>query len=389
MMIQFENISKMYTLGHPVVDRLNLHVKKGEILVLIGPSGCGKTTTMKMINRLVDPSSGKIMIDGEDISQQNPVELRKNIGYVIQNIGLLPHMTIAENVALVPKLKKWDADRTQKRVEELLHMVHLPPEIYGNRYPSQLSGGQQQRIGVIRAMAADPPIILMDEPFSALDPISREQLQDELLRLQEVLAKTVIFVTHDIDEALKIGSRICIINNGRIVQLDTPEQLLRHPATDFVRNFIGESRLRKAESLPTIQEVMKDPVTARPHKGLAEATLIMRRQKVDTLLVVDQTQSLLGKVTMWDVQSHFQKEDSILKDVLKPVIYKIDVNQSLKDALQIISRHNIAYLPVVKDNSILVGVITRSCLVDVMAERLLETEPASNGEEDLHIGESA
>jgi len=388
-MIRFENVTKTYNPGHPVVDQLNLHVEKGELLVLIGPSGCGKTTTMKMINRLVEPSSGKIFIAGEDISLQDPVELRRNIGYVIQNIGLLPHMTIAENVALVPKLKRWDKNRSMERVEELLHIVNLSPETYSHRYPNELSGGQQQRIGVIRAMAADPPIILMDEPFSALDPISREQLQDELLRLQEVLAKTIIFVTHDIDEALKIASRICLINEGKVVQLDTPEQLLRHPASDFVRNFIGENRLQKTASLPSIPEVMKAPITARPNRGLAEATLIMRKHKVDTLLVVDQARQLLGKVTMWDIHSHFQREDSVLKDVLKPVIYKIEMNQSLNEALQIISRHNIAYLPVVSENNELVGVITRSCLVDVMADRLLEVDPTLNEEGNLYVSEPA
>lgn len=373
-MIRFENISKTYEHGHKVVDDMNLHIREGEILVLIGPSGCGKTTTMKMINRLVEPTTGKIFIKDKDISLLDPVELRRNIGYVIQNIGLLPHMTIAENVALVPRLKKWKPSTYVSRVDDLLCMVNLDPAIYGNRYPNELSGGQQQRIGVIRAMAADPPIILMDEPFSALDPISREQLQDELVRLQEVLAKTIIFVTHDIDEAIKIANRICIIKDGKIVQLDTPEQLLRHPANEFVKDFIGIRRLQKADRLPSIQEIMIKPVTAKANKGLAEAIVQMRKQKVDTLLIVDIHQKLLGKVSVWDIHSHFYQEKSKLQDVQNPVIYKIKVNQSLTEALQIISKHHIAYLPVVSEKDELLGVITRSSLVDVMAERFQETD---------------
>ncbi|MCC5464268.1 ABC transporter ATP-binding protein [Pelosinus baikalensis] len=373
-MIRFENISKMYEHGRKVVDDINLHIREGEILVLIGPSGCGKTTTMKMINRLVESTTGKIFIKGEDISQLNPVELRRNIGYVIQNIGLLPHMTIAENVALVPKLKKWDKNMYLNRVADLLRMVNLDPDIYSNRYPNELSGGQQQRIGVIRAMAADPPIILMDEPFSALDPISREQLQDELVRLQEVISKTIIFVTHDIDEAIKIANRICIIKDGKIVQVDTPEQILRHPANEFVKEFIGVNRLQKADILPSIQEIMVRPVTARPSKGLAEAIVQMRKQKVDTLLVVDPNRKLLGKVSVWDIHNNFQQEEILLQDVLNPVIYKINVSQSLTEALQIISKHHIAYLPVVSEENELLGVITRSSLVDVMAERFQEAE---------------
>jgi osmoprotectant transport system ATP-binding protein len=373
-MIRFENIVKTYENGRTVVDGLNLHIREGEILVLIGPSGCGKTTTMKMINRLVEPTKGKIFIKDEDISKLDPVQLRRNIGYVIQNIGLLPHMTIAENVALVPKLKKWDKDAYVARVNDLLRMVNLDPEVYGSRYPNELSGGQQQRIGVIRAMAADPPIILMDEPFSALDPISREQLQDELVRLQEVISKTIIFVTHDIDEALKIANRICIVKDGNIVQVDTPEKILRHPGNEFVKEFIGVNRLQKAEVLPSIQDIMVKPVTARPSKGLAEAIVQMRKQKVDTLLIVDYKQKLLGKVSVWDIHNNFQKEEILLKDVQNPVIHKINVNQSLTEALQIISKHHIAYLPVISEENELVGVITRSSLVDVMAERFQEVE---------------
>ncbi|MDT8903201.1 ABC transporter ATP-binding protein [Anaeroselena agilis] len=368
-MIRFESVTKTYDNGHKALDGISLTVNKGELLAIIGPSGCGKTTTMKMVNRLVEPTGGRIFIGDKDIGTLDPVELRRNIGYVIQSIGLLPHMTIADNVALVPKLKRWDKDRYLGRVAELLRMVHLDPDVYGSRYPNQLSGGQQQRIGVIRALAADPDIILMDEPFSALDPISREQLQDELVQLQETVRKTIVFVTHDIDEAIKIADRICIMKEGRIVQIASPEQILRHPANEFVRGFIGEDRLQRPEALPAIRDVMVRPITARPNKGLAEAIAQMRKQRVDTLLVVNNDNVLLGKVSVWDIHSHYQDESLHLQDMLRSDVARVNVSQPLAEAVQIISREGIAYLPVVGDAGELLGVITRASLVDVMAER--------------------
>lgn len=367
-MIVFDKVTKQYG-KITVLDEINLQIQAGEILVLIGPSGCGKTTTMKMINRLIEPTSGRIAINGTDISALDPVELRRNIGYVIQSIGLLPHMTIAENVALVPRLKKWDKSVYITRVNELLKMVKLDPGIYGKRYPNELSGGQQQRIGVIRAMAADPPIILMDEPFSALDPISRDQLQEELVRLQEVMKKTIVFVTHDMDEALKIGNRICLLHNGKIVQVDTPEQILRHPANEFVRGFIGEKRLRNNAALPSISEVMVRPITARANRGLAEAIMQMRKDKVDTLLIVDSDNTLLGRTSVWDIQSHFNDESLVLGDVLDPAVPYISVERALTDAIRMISQEQVSYLAVVNAENQLLGVLTRASLVDVMAEQ--------------------
>ncbi|MEK4745936.1 ABC transporter ATP-binding protein [Niallia sp. FSL W8-0177] len=238
-MIKFENVSKRYTDGTAAVDSIEFEIKQGEFFVIIGPSGCGKTTTLKMINRLIPLSDGTIYIKGKKISEYDIHELRWNIGYVLQQIALFPHMTIEENIAIVPELKQWERDRIKQRTEELLDMVGLDHQTYANRKPSELSGGEQQRVGVIRALAADPEILLMDEPFSALDPLSREKLQDDMLDLKKNLKKTTVFVTHDMQEALKLADRICIMKKGKIVQIGTPQELITNPTNDFVKNFVG------------------------------------------------------------------------------------------------------------------------------------------------------
>ncbi|WP_342433299.1 ABC transporter ATP-binding protein [Neobacillus sp. FSL H8-0543] len=242
-MIKFENVSKRYTDGTTAVDSVNLEIKQGEFFVIIGPSGCGKTTTLKMVNRLIPLSDGTIFINGKKISEFDIHELRWNIGYVLQQIALFPHMTIEENISIVPELKKWSREKTKLRVIELLDMVGLDPKTYLNRKPIELSGGQQQRIGVIRALAADPEIILMDEPFSALDPISREKLQDDIKKLQKNIKKTTIFVTHDIQEALKLADRICVMKDGKVVQVGTPNEIVSNPANHFVRDFVGNQHV--------------------------------------------------------------------------------------------------------------------------------------------------
>ncbi|MGD6818869.1 ABC transporter ATP-binding protein [Metabacillus sp. 84] len=251
-MIRFEKAAKVYPDGTRAVQSMDLEIKKGEFFVFIGPSGCGKTTTMKMINRLIDPSDGKVFIQDKNVQEYEIHELRWNIGYVLQQIALFPHMTIEENIAIVPELKKWTPDQINKRVDELLDMVGLEPETYRSRKPSELSGGQQQRIGVVRALAADPDIILMDEPFSALDPISREKLQTDIADLQKRIKKTIVFVTHDMQEALALGDRIAIMKDGQVIQADTPQKLIEQPANDFVREFIGsravpEQKVRQAK----------------------------------------------------------------------------------------------------------------------------------------------
>ncbi|WP_347860536.1 ABC transporter ATP-binding protein [Salimicrobium sp. PL1-032A] len=238
-MITFENVGKQFPDGTQAVRHFDLHIKEGEFITLIGPSGCGKTTTMKMINRLIEPTEGYIYINGKKVKDHPLDELRWNIGYVLQQIALFPHMTVEENIAIVPEMKKWKKEKISSRIDELMNMVGLDAQTYRKRKPSELSGGQQQRVGVVRALAADPDIILMDEPFSALDPISREQLQQDIQSLQKEIQKTIVFVTHDMDEALALGDRVCLMKEGEIVQLDTPQELVLNPADSFVKDFIG------------------------------------------------------------------------------------------------------------------------------------------------------
>jgi osmoprotectant transport system ATP-binding protein len=257
VMIRLEHLSKHFPGQRaPAVDDLTLDIPEGEIVILVGPSGCGKTTTMKMINRIVEPTSGRIVLDGEDVTRVDPDKLRRRIGYVIQQVGLFPHQTIAANVATVPKLLGWDARRVSARVDELLTTVGMDPELYRDRYPKELSGGQRQRVGVARAMSGDPQVMLMDEPFGAIDPITRDRLQNEFLRLQEQIRKTIVFVTHDIDEAIKMGDRIAILREGsHVAQYDTPEQILTAPADDFVADFIGRGASLKRLNLSRVRDV--------------------------------------------------------------------------------------------------------------------------------------
>ena len=246
--IRLEHVEKKYPgTKAPAVASLSLDIHEGEILVLVGPSGCGKSTTLRLINRMIEPTGGRIYLDGEDVTKANPDKLRRRIGYVIQQIGLFPHQTIAQNIATVPKMLKWDKKKIAERSDELLSVVGLDPEVYRDRYPKELSGGQAQRVGVARALGADPEIMLMDEPFGAIDPITRDRLQNEFLRVQEILRKTIVFVTHDIDEAIKMGDRIAILGEQSVIrQVDTPERILAFPVDDFVRDFIGEARPSRA-----------------------------------------------------------------------------------------------------------------------------------------------
>ncbi|MBK3494214.1 ABC transporter ATP-binding protein [Viridibacillus sp. YIM B01967] len=315
-MIVFENVSKKYDNNQSAVNYLNLEIKKGEFFVIIGPSGCGKTTLLKMINRLIHLTEGTIRIEGKRISDYDIHELRWNIGYVLQQIALFPHMTIEENVAIVPELKKWSKKQIQCRVHDLLNMVGLEAEKYSHRKPAELSGGEQQRVGVVRALAADPEIILMDEPFSALDPLSRTKLQDDLLTLQRTIKKTIVFVSHDMQEALKLGDRICVMKDGEIVQLGTPQEIMQNPVNDFVREFIG----------------------------------------------------LTGDISdTFNIQSIIQpisKEDGYLQ-----VLHKVSVNDSLRVILNKLVHHEC--LSVDRDGEI-IGIITRESIIKYLAKDSLE-----------------
>ncbi|PFW85577.1 glycine/betaine ABC transporter ATP-binding protein [Bacillus sp. AFS075960] len=299
-MIQFNQVSKSYEDGTKAVDSLHLEIKKGEFFVLIGPSGCGKTTTMKMINRLIETTEGSILIDGKDIQQYNINELRWNIGYVLQQIALFPHMTIAENIAVVPEMRKWSKEKIKARVDELLQMVGLAPDVYRDRMPDELSGGQKQRIGVVRALAANPKIVLMDEPFSALDPLSREQLQKDIVQLQKKIQKTIVFVTHDMQEALSLGDRICIMKEGKVVQLDTPEGIIHNPKNEFVEEFIGNRGRpwyegKSIEDVLPIDESMRVEGDALSlHSSLQEALVRVRANEV---VPVEENGQYVGALT--------------------------------------------------------------------------------------------
>ncbi|WP_376753489.1 ABC transporter ATP-binding protein, partial [Pantoea endophytica] len=301
-MIKLENLTKTFTQKNGTslnaVDNVSLEVPAGEMCVLLGPSGCGKTTTLKMINRLIPSSSGRILINGEDTSGQDTVTLRRNIGYVIQQIGLFPNMTIEENITVVPRMLGWDKKRCRERATELMSMVALDPTKFLHRYPREMSGGQQQRIGVIRALAADPPVLLMDEPFGAVDPINREVIQNEFLEMQRQLKKTVMLVSHDIDEALKLGDRIAVFGQGKIVQCASPDELLAKPANDFVGSFVGQDRTLKRLLLVQAGDVtdQQPTITVQRNTPLQEAFATMDDNDMRSVTVVDEDGKPLGFV---------------------------------------------------------------------------------------------
>jgi osmoprotectant transport system ATP-binding protein len=294
--IRLEGVSKVYADGTVGVAELDLTFAAGELSVLVGPSGCGKTTTMKMINRIIEPSTGRILLDGEDVTRVDPDRLRRRIGYVIQNVGLFPHQSVRANVGTVPKLLGWDKARIRARVDELLETVGLDPATFGDRYPAQLSGGQRQRAGVARALAADPAVLLMDEPFSAVDPVVRERLQSEFLRLQESVRKTIVFVTHDIEEAVRIGDRIAVMSEGgHVEQFATPADLLGRPANSFVADFVGADRGLKRLAVTGIDTAdLERPPVVHVDDGLADARAVMERSGARWAVVLDSAENLHG-----------------------------------------------------------------------------------------------
>ena len=376
-MIEFKGITKK--IGDRVIlNDINLHIKDGELVVLIGPSGCGKTTTLKMINKLIKPTEGSIFINGNSIASEDTIQLRRQIGYVIQNVGLFPHMTIKENIELIPKLKKEPLDKINEKTIELLDMVGLNSDEYMNKYPAQLSGGQQQRVGVARAFATDANIILMDEPFSALDPITRSSLQDELLTLHQELKKTIIFVTHDMDEAIKIADKICIMNGGKIQQYDTPENILRRPANEFIKEFIGSKKIWDTPEFIKTRDIMiQDPIKVKPFRTIVQSIEMMKSNKVDSLLVVNKENQLIGLVTLKQIRREIPLDTKVENIMEKELLYVKD-DDNLVDVLTIMNENTVGYLPVVNESKVLVGLVTKSSLISVLSQQYLEEEVEAN-----------
>lgn len=369
-MISFKEVTKIFD-NKKILDHISIDIEESAITCLIGESGCGKTTLLKMINRLIEPTSGTIMINNQNILKQDVIRLRRSIGYVIQQTGLFPHMSIKQNIELIPKLLKTPKEELEKKTLELMNMIGLDAKEYLNRYPSELSGGQQQRIGIARAFATDPDIILMDEPFSALDPITRVSLQDELLNIQSKHKKTIVFVTHDMDEAIKLADKIAILDEGHIVQYDTPEKILKYPVNDFVKNFVGPEKIWSSPELIKVKDIMiHHPITCRPNYSIFYCINKMRMMRVDTLMVVNEENELLGVLYAENLNnaSHQNKlaRDFILNDFF--VVYPED---SLVDLLKNINIHKITTIPVVDKNNHLKGLITRSTLLTYMSKQFL------------------
>jgi osmoprotectant transport system ATP-binding protein len=383
--VAFDHVTKRY--GGPdapaAVDDLSLTVPAGEVCVLVGPSGCGKTTSMKMVNRLIEPSSGRITIGGEDVMGLSAVELRRRIGYVIQQVGLFPHLTIGGNVAVVPRLLRWKATRIRERVDELLELVGLAPAEYRDRYPTELSGGERQRVGVARALAADPPVMLMDEPFGAVDPIRRDRLQNEFLRLQEQVRKTIIFVTHDVDEAIKMGDRIAILERGGILaQYDTPAAILANPASEFVERFVGADRGLKRLSLGRVGDL--DLIEAVPVRAGEDRAEVRRRlDRVEELtyaLLVDDQDRPLG----WIDQHDLAGTGPIDSSAATPGAPTVERETTLRDALSALLGSSVQMGVVVDQRDRVLGLVS----VDAIGERLRTPVMAVDGE--LHdVGEAA
>lgn len=371
-MIEFKGINKIYK-NNIILYDINLKLEDGNIIVFVGPSGCGKTTTVKMINRLVKPTSGQILINGEDISTKNIINLRRNIGYVIQQTGLFPHMTIKENIEIVAKMQKMETKEIEEKTKELMEMVGLDFEKFADRYPNELSGGQQQRVGIARALITNPEIILMDEPFSALDPITRSQLQDELINIQTQFKKTIIFVTHDMDEAIKIADKICIMGKGKVIQYDDPETILKNPANEFVSGFVGKNRIWSSPEYIKVKDIMiEDPITCSQEISLLKCIKKMKYERVDSLLVIDRKRKLNGIITGKMIQKEKDHYKSV-KEIMEQPRAVTYPDKSIVDIIKEVTEKNLSSLPVIDENGILRGLITKTSLVTTLSQQF-ETE---------------
>lgn len=369
--VEFKDVSKIYPkMKNPAVNNISFEIDQGDFCCLIGTSGSGKTTLMRMINRMNSVTKGEVLVNGKNVKSFNPVNLRRHIGYVIQNNGLMPHMTIKENIVLVPKLLKWPKEKLNDEAKKLIKMAELP-ESYLDRYPTELSGGQQQRIGVVRALAANQNLILMDEPFGALDPITRESLQNLVQSLQMQLGKTIVFVTHDMDEALKLATKVVVLHDGELVQVGTPDQILHHPANEYVKSLIGKERLSEAkyETVKVKNVMLTNPTKIDLGASLADALTMMKENRVDTLLVVDHDDHLKGYISIDDLQRNYSPTDSV-SDILITKLGTVGPEEYLRDNFSRIMSRNKSYIPVINSDKKLVGIVTRSSLVNVVYEKI-------------------
>ena len=361
-MIRLEQVSKVFG-PLTAVDRVDMEVPEGAVCVLLGPSGCGKTTTMRMINHLIEPSSGRILVAGKDTAKVDPVELRRSIGYVIQQIGLFPNMTVEDNICVVPDLLGWPRAKARARAAELLSLVNLDPGIFLKRYPKQLSGGQQQRVGVVRALAADPPVLLMDEPFGAIDPINREVIQDEFMKLQAELRKTVVFVSHDIDEAVKMASRIAIFRDGRLIQYDTPDAILARPADSFVADFVGSDRTLKRLRLVRVSEAMnKDAPAVKGDDTVETAVGLMQEHDLAAIVVVGPQGRARGVLRLDAARG----AGGTVAEHQEPLPGTVAVTEDLRTAVSEMFTHGVTWLAAVDAEGFYRGLITQKSISQML-----------------------
>ena len=367
-MIKLDNLTKTFETAQGTTlaaDRISFEVADGEICVLLGPSGCGKTTTLKMINRLIQPTSGKIYIDGKDTDEYDPVELRRTIGYVIQQIGLFPNMTVEENICVVPKLLGWDMNKARARAAELMAVINLEPGIFLKRYPKELSGGQQQRVGVARALAADPPLLLMDEPFGAIDPINREVIQDEFLKIHRQMKKTVMFVSHDIDEAVKMADKVAIFRAGKLEQFDSPDHLLAHPANEFIADFVGTDRTLKRLRLVKVQSALL-PQVARvgPQDKLDRAASLMTETDQEFIVMVDE----LGRPQGYVPRGLYKGQDGTVGEYGARLPATVRIDEDLRTAVSKMFMYDVPWLTCVDHDGVFAGVITQRGVTRILGE---------------------
>jgi osmoprotectant transport system ATP-binding protein len=375
-MIKLKQVSKIYPDGTEAVKGLSLEINKGEFCIFLGPSGCGKTTSMKMINRLIPLTSGTIYIDNVDIMKLDPNELRRTIGYAIQNIGLFPHFTVEENIATVPMLKKWSKSKQHDRAAELLELVGMDPATFLDRYPSELSGGQQQRVGVARCLGADPPILLMDEPFGAIDPITRNKLQEEFLKIQSKIKKTIAFVTHDINEAIKMGDKIALLREGELVQYSDPTTLLNSPKNEFVRNFVGADRVLKGLRLYRTKDIMQDPpLKVKEDDNVVTVKQHMEKEMLKWAMLVDEKNRFLGWITHEDLMS-----GKPLREVMVPPAITTSPETPLNEALSMMFNSAIGNLAVVDNYGKLLGVLTFEIIRTILAQGESKNNNKSGGQ---------